>query len=66
MTNPTAGQEISGSKTYTWELPTLASRYNAFKRWDAFSASNTMVAAILWKKNGTAYELVNAAKCDVK
>jgi hypothetical protein len=66
MTNPTAGQEISGSKTYTWELPALNARYNGFKRWDAFSASNTMVAAILWKKNGTAYELVNAAKCDVK
>jgi hypothetical protein len=66
LNNPAAGQEVSGSQSFTWSLPTLATRYNAFKRWDAFSASNTMVAAILWKKNGTAYELVNAAKCDIK
>ena len=66
LTNPTAGQEVSGNQTFNWELPALASRYNAFKRWDAFTPSNTMVAAVLWKKNGTAYDLVNAAKCDVK
>ena len=66
LTNPTAGQEVSGNQTFNWELPALASRYNAFKRWDAFTTANTMVAAILWKKNGTAYDLVNAAKCDVK
>lgn len=66
LSNATAGQEVSGSKSFTWELPTLATRYNGFKRWDAFNASNTMVAAILWKKNGNAYELVNVAQCDVK
>lgn len=66
MSNPTAGQEISGSKSFTWELPAIASRYNAWKRWDAFTPANTMVAAILWKKNGNAYEVVNAAQCDVK
>ncbi|MEK0421040.1 MAG: outer membrane protein Omp28, partial [Bacteroidota bacterium] len=37
MSNPASGQEISGSKSFTWELPALASRYNAFKRWDAFT-----------------------------
>ncbi|MFN4914039.1 MAG: hypothetical protein ACK5FT_01850 [Sphingomonadales bacterium] len=66
LSNPTAGQEISGSKSFTWELPALATRYNAIKRWDLFTPANTMVAAILWKKNGNAYEVVNAAKCDVK
>lgn len=66
LSNATAGQEVSGSKSFTWELPTIATRYNGFKRWDAFTASNTMVAAILWKKNGNAYEVVNVAQCDVK
>jgi hypothetical protein len=66
LTNPTAGQEVSGSQNYTWELPALAARYSQFKRWDAFTPSNTMVAAVLWKKNGSEYEFVNAAQCDVK
>lgn len=66
MSNPTAGQEISGSKSFTWELPALATRYNSFKRWDAFTPANTMVACILWKKNGTGYDVVNVAQCDVK
>ena len=66
MTNPTAGQEVSGTQNFTWELPAIAARYNGFKRWDAFTTANTMVAAILWKKNGTTYEVVNASKCDVK
>lgn len=66
MSNPSAGQEISGSTSFTWELPAIASRYNQFKRWDNFTPANTMVAAILWKKNGNAYDVVNAAKCDVK
>jgi len=66
MSNPTAGQEISGSKSFTWELPALAVRYNSFKRWDVFTPANTMVAAILWKKNGSNYDVVNVAQCDVK
>jgi len=66
MVSPTAGKEVEGSQNFTWELPALASRYSQFKRWDVFTPSNTMVAAILWKKVGTEYLIVNSSKCDVK
>jgi len=65
LSNPTGGQEVEGSQSFTFSALPIASRYSSVNKWN-YSAANTMVVAVLWKKNGTAWEFVNAAQCDVK
>jgi hypothetical protein len=65
LSNPAAGQEVSGTQTFQFEALPIAARYSNVMKWN-YSAANTMVVAILWKKNGAAYDFVNISSCDVK
>jgi hypothetical protein len=65
LSNPAAGQEVSGTQSFQYEALPVAARYSSVQKWN-YNAANTKVVAILWKKNGTAYDFVNIASCDIK
>lgn len=65
LSNPAAGQEVEGTQAFQFEALPIAARYSAVQKWN-YTPGNTMVVAILWKKNGSAYDFVNVAQCDVK